>query len=124
MKSKRTQQRIMNRPPIRGTAAFAIFATAWLGIGASSVMAAGKSEVNSWTPRDRSDFTSTKKEGFPLNVNPEIVTATKAELADDDLIMGVVINGEARAYPVNYMNGPRNEVVNDQLGGLPIAPTW
>jgi hypothetical protein len=57
-------------------------------------------------------------------VNPLIVTATEAELADDDLIMGAVINGEARAYPVNYMNGPFNEVVNDQLGGLPIAPTW
>ena len=38
--------------------------------------------------------------------------------------MGVVINGQARAYPVNYMNGPNNEVVNDELGGELIAPSW
>lgn len=74
--------------------------------------------------RDRSDFTMLRDEGFPLNVNPEIVSAEEAELGDDDIVMGVVINGEARAYPVNYMNGPTNEVVNDSLGGQAIAPSW
>ena len=38
--------------------------------------------------------------------------------------MGVLIAGEARAYPGNYMNGPLNEVVNDNLGGEAIASTW
>ena len=46
------------------------------------------------------------------------------EIGDDDIVMGVVVAGKARAYPVNYMNGPRNEVVNDQLGGTAIASTW
>lgn len=74
--------------------------------------------------RDRSEMTVINEEGFPLNVNPEIVAPDRAELGDDDMVMGVVINGEARAYPVNYMNGPTNEVVNDILGGTPIAPSW
>ena len=26
--------------------------------------------------------------------------------------------------PVNYMNVPLNEIVNDTLGGAHIAPTW
>ncbi len=43
---------------------------------------------------------------------------------DGDMVMGVVLNGETRAYPVNYMNGPTNEVVNDKLGGQAIAPSW
>ena len=81
-------------------------------------------EFDGWAPQDMSQFTRTKEGGFPLNVDPKILSATEADLAEDDLVMGAVINGEARAYPVNYMNGPMHEVVNDELGGLPIAPTW
>ena len=75
-------------------------------------------------PRDRSDFTMLREEGFPLNIDPKIVNASEAEIEDADMVMGVVINGEARAYPVNYMNGPTNEIVNDMLGGQAIAPSW
>jgi hypothetical protein len=75
-------------------------------------------------PRDRSEFTYLREEGFPLNVDPEIVPASEAPIEDDDMVLGVVINGEPRAYPVNYMNGPYNEVVNDELGGEAIAPSW
>ncbi len=75
-------------------------------------------------PQDRSQMSGGREGGFPLNVDPEIVAASDVELGDDDMVMGVVIAGEARAYPVNYMNGPLNEVVNDTLGGAHIAPTW
>jgi len=75
-------------------------------------------------PRDRSDFTMLREEGFPLNSDPTIVPADEAPIGDEDMVMGVVINGEARAYPVNYMNGPTNEVVNDTLGGEAISPSW
>jgi hypothetical protein len=75
-------------------------------------------------PRDRSDFTHLEEEGFPLNLNPENVPAGEAPIADSDLVLGILLNGEARAYPVNYMNGPTNEVVNDVLGGEAIAPSW
>ena len=76
------------------------------------------------TPRDRSEMMHINERGYPLNVNPEIVSAGDTPMADEDIVMGVVIGGEARAYPVNYMNGPRNEVVNDRLGGTAIAATW
>ncbi len=69
-------------------------------------------------------FVHLEEEGFPLNVNPEHVSAAEAPIGGGDMVMGVVINGEARAYPVNYMGGPRNEVVNDTLGGQAIAPSW
>ena len=75
-------------------------------------------------PRDWSDTSGHREGGFPLNVDPEIFAADEVELGDDDLVMGVLIAGEARAYPVNYMNGPLNEVVNDNLGGEAIASTW
>lgn len=75
-------------------------------------------------PSDRSAFTHLTEGGYPLNVDPEIVAADSVDIGAGDLVMGVVINGEARAYPVNYMNGPYNEVVNDELGGQAIAPSW
>jgi len=39
------------------------------------------------------------EEGFPLNVDPEIVSAEEAPMGDKEIVMGVVIEGEARAYP-------------------------
>jgi len=75
-------------------------------------------------PRDRSAFTHLTEGGYPLNIDPEIVEADEIDFGDEDIVMGIVVNGEARAYPVNYMNGPYNEVVNDELGGQAIAPSW
>ena len=75
-------------------------------------------------PRDLSEMSGYRDAGFPLNVDPEIIAAGESDLGDDDLVMGIVIDGQARAYPVNYMNGPLNEVVNDTLAGEPIASTW
>lgn len=73
---------------------------------------------------DKTGFDGGGDEGFPLNVNLEIVSAEDAPLEEDDLVMGIAINGEARAYAINYMMGGPNEVVNDTLGGQPIAPSW
>lgn len=75
-------------------------------------------------PQDYSGMSGEMEGGFPLNVDPEIIAASDAELGDEDMVMGVMVAGEARAYPVNYMNGPLNEVVNDTLGGAHITPTW
>ena len=43
-------------------------------------------------------------------------------LSDRDLVLGVVINGEARAYPLNI--GWWHEIVNDKIGGRPISVTF
>ena len=75
-------------------------------------------------PQDASDFTYLDEGGVPLNTDLQIVSAHEAEIDDSELVMGVVIAREARAYPVNYMLGPYNEIVNDVLGGRPIAPSW
>lgn len=53
---------------------------------------------------------------------PEFVPAAEADYPDDELIMGVEINGEAKAYPVGLLN--YREMVNDELGGIPILVTW
>ncbi|MCH7552970.1 MAG: DUF3179 domain-containing protein [Chloroflexi bacterium] len=53
---------------------------------------------------------------------PQFTGARGAKLFDDDLILGVEINGEAKAYPISVMRF--REIVNDELGGVPILVTW
>ena len=43
---------------------------------------------------------------------------------DDELVLGVVIDGKARAYSINSLTSPAREVFNDTLAGRPIAATW
>ncbi|MCO5204425.1 MAG: DUF3179 domain-containing protein [Anaerolineae bacterium] len=44
------------------------------------------------------------------------------EWRDDDLVIGVAINGDARAYPIRLLS--LHEIANDTIGGQPVAVTW
>ncbi len=59
---------------------------------------------------------------FESPVDLPIVAASEADLADDDLVMGMVRDGEAMAWPIRYL--AMYEVVNSSAGDLPVAPTW
>lgn len=45
-------------------------------------------------------------------------------MGDAELVLGVVVGDEARAYPINMLTGPSREIINDTLGGRAIAATW
>ncbi len=85
---------------------------------------AGFAAAQERTNRDQSGYTELHEPGFPVKSGLTIVPAARAALRDDDLVLGVVVGGEARAYPINLMWEPQNEVLNDTLGGEPIAATW
>ncbi len=53
---------------------------------------------------------------------PDFVTADDSPLQEDELVMGVAIQGEAKAYPVTVLRF--REMVDDELGGLPILVSW
>ena len=53
---------------------------------------------------------------------PVFVTANEATYQDDELVMGVAFDGEAKAYPVTVLRF--HEMVNDELAGIPILVTW
>ena len=55
-------------------------------------------------------------------VEPPSVAAGEADLADDELVLGVVIDGRAMAYPIRYL--ATTEVINDRVGETLLAPTW
>jgi hypothetical protein len=54
----------------------------------------------------------------PCHERPEEATA----LPETSLVIGVERGGETRAYPVDLLS--LHEVVNDVVGGVPIAVTW
>ncbi|MEM6407887.1 MAG: DUF3179 domain-containing (seleno)protein [Pseudomonadota bacterium] len=57
---------------------------------------------------------------IPAADNPEVSTAEEATwLAEDDIVFGIVVNGEARAYPRQIMEV--REMVNDTLGGRDLG---
>ncbi len=72
------------------------------------------------------------RDGMPVLDQPEMITAADVNrrnqegrgkfLLDGDRVVGVALNGEARAYPVRLMRW--HEVVNDQVGNRPILVTY
>lgn len=54
--------------------------------------------------------------------DPEFAPAAEAPLDDQELVMGVAWDGEAKAYPVTVLRG--REMVNDELAGIPTLVTW
>ena len=57
---------------------------------------------------------------IPAADNPEVTGAAEATwLKDDDVVFGITINGESRAYPRRIMEV--REMVNDTLGGRDLG---
>lgn len=53
---------------------------------------------------------------------PRFVAGADIDWPDDELIIGVDLAGEARAYPVGFLN--RREIVVDIHRGIPTFVTW
>jgi len=61
-----------------------------------------------------------RKDGIPALNNPKQVSAAEASyLNGKDRVFGVLINGEARAYPHRILDW--HEMCNDVVGGVPVS---
>jgi hypothetical protein len=54
--------------------------------------------------------------------DPQFIPADEAPLKDDELVIGVAIDGNAKAYPISVLRF--REMVNDDLAGMHILVTW
>ena len=60
------------------------------------------------------------KDGIPALINATQISPAAADyLTDGELVFGVEINGDARAYPLRVMDW--HEMFNDVIGGVPVA---
>ncbi len=55
----------------------------------------------------------------PLNFSAQISADEATYLNDDDLVFGISIDGDTRAYPLRLMNW--HEMFNDTIGGVDLA---
>lgn len=72
------------------------------------------------------------KDRVPTLDNPPMITPEEVEkfneeergkyLVSNDIVFGVEINGDARAYPMRVLVW--HEIVNDVVGGVPVAVTY
>ncbi len=63
------------------------------------------------------------RDGIRSVDEPEFATLEDATwVADDTPVLGVHLGGEARAYPVHLLE--YHQIVNDAVGGVPIAVTY
>jgi hypothetical protein len=59
-------------------------------------------------------------DGIPPLDNPTMVAPGEADyLVDEDLVFGLEIDGDARAYPLRILGW--HEMMNDVVGGVPVA---
>lgn len=63
-----------------------------------------------------------RRDQIPPVYNPRFKSATDTNWENETLVIGVALDGEAKAYPVNFLN--YREMVIDWIGGTPILVTW
>lgn len=62
------------------------------------------------------------KDGILPIYEPNFEPAAEAPLLDEELVIGVALDGEAKAYPISVLRF--REMVNDELAGIPTLVTW
>ena len=62
------------------------------------------------------------KDGIPSVDNPQFDTAQTTPFNRQETVIGVIVNGEAKAYPFGIMNW--HEIVNDTLGGKNLTVSY
>ena len=63
-------------------------------------------------------------DAIPAILDPEFVSVEEADewMGPDELVLGLSINGDSRAYSVPMLSS--HEIVNDSVGGRKLAVTW
>ena len=64
-----------------------------------------------------------RKDGIPPLRNPKMISVEKAKyLGDNDIVFGIEVNGEARAYPKRILAW--HEMFTDTIQGTPLAGVY
>jgi Protein of unknown function (DUF3179) len=85
---------------------------------------AGQEKERSIVPPEQIVSGGPPADGIPSIDKPKFVHVQKAEefLEGSDLVVGLNIDGDVRAYPLQILVW--HEIVNDKVGGVPVAVTY
>ncbi len=69
-------------------------------------------------------FRAVARDAFPVLFNPFMGTVADGDrfLRPGDWVIGIALNGQAKAYPITVMGF--HELINDTVGGAPIDVCW
>lgn len=94
-----------------------------LVVGAASALSADRASYNGFDVSNAAlPPRSIERDGIPAIDRPRFVAASRSGLNDADRVLGLQLEGDARAYPVRILNW--HEVVNDRFGSRPVAVTY
>jgi hypothetical protein len=87
------------------------------------IISTGFNLDNAIVPQDQILSGGPPKDGIPAILKPNFIRPDQADfLGEGDQVIGVEVNGVARAYPLKILNW--HEVVNDTVSGIPIMVTF
>jgi hypothetical protein len=83
-----------------------------------------KEEENNIVPLDQIVSGGPPPDGIPSIDDPKFISIQEADthLEDSELVLGLNVNGDIRAYPLQILVW--HEIVNDNVGGVPVALTY
>ena len=81
-------------------------------------------EKNNIVPLDQIVSGGPPPDGIPSIDNPKFISVKEADglLEDSEFVLGLNINGDVKAYPLQILVW--HEIVNDKVGGAPVAVTY
>ena len=85
---------------------------------------AGPQRVSDSSGREVEFITLLGFDSIPAILDPVLVSEREATewMDGDEQVLGLSIDGDSRAYPIKMLS--RHEIVNDVVGGKPVAVTW
>ena len=89
----------------------------WLG-RSGLVLALALASAVAWAAR----FNHFEQMFSPLEETRFAAITEVDHLTPEDMVLGVVVNGEARAWPVGML--AYHHIVNDEVGGVPLVATY
>lgn len=113
---------------------FTIFGLVFLMV--IGFLSTGQADPIRWTQEGwKTDFSKTSidlarvlsggppRDGIPSIDNPQFKAPSEIDfLSDSEPVIGLTINGEAKAYPLQILTW--HEIVNDVVGDVPVAVTY
>ena len=93
------------------------------GVDSSNLTLMETDGVRHLIPLDKIKGGGPPKDGIPSIDDPAFVGVSDSGfMSDSDVVVGVRVNGEAKAYPLFILVW--HEIVNDNIGDLPISVTY
>lgn len=83
----------------------------------------GDTETSDWLIPEDQVYTGAGRDGIPSIDNPKFSEVSEIDFMNpDDLVIGLKIEGEIKAYPHKILN--YHEIVNDRIAGTPVSVTF